>query len=142
MKNSAQASTERSRSGFTLVELLVVIAIIAILTVIGVVLFSGVQNKARDSKRIQDIVAMSKAMEVNYVAGTGYQTTVSSTWFSDNAIPTNPGPGGTPYATNTITTSSFTFCAMLENSTGNATSSTGSGMGASTGSYFCKKNAQ
>lgn len=128
--------------GFTLIELLVVISIIAILAIVGITLFSGVQSRARDSKRVQDITAMSKAMEVNYVPGTGYTTVVAGSWFSDNVIPSNPSPGGSAYVTGTPSTASFTFCAQLENSTGNATTSTGGGLGTSIGSFFCKKNAQ
>ncbi len=133
----------KSVRGFTLIELLVVIAIIAILAVVGIALFSGAQSKARDTKRVQDITAMSKAMEINYVSGTGYTTTVAGSWFADNIIPSNPSPGGATYATNTITTSSFTFCGTLENSTGNATSNTGGGLGTTaTGGFFCRKNSQ
>lgn len=128
--------------GFTLIELLVVIAIIAILAIIGIALFTSTQSKARDSKRVQDITAMSKAMEVNYVVGTGYLTAVSTAWFADQQIPTNPSPGGASYATNTITASSFTFCTQLENSTGNATSLTGAGLGTTGGGFFCKRNSQ
>lgn len=135
--------TTNNPQGFTLIELLVVIAIIAILAIVGIALFTGAQSKARDAKRVQDIVAMSKAMEVNYVSGTGYTTTVSSAWFSDQVVPTNPSPGGAAYTTGTPTTSTFTFCATLENSTGNATASDGTGIGTTaTGGFFCKKNSQ
>lgn len=130
--------------GFTLVELLVVIAIIAILAVVGAAILTSTQSRARDTKRKGDIDAMSSAMEANYTPGTGYATSLSSAWFADQVIPSNPQPGptGTAYFTNTITTAGFTFCAALENSTGNATGSTGAGMGATTGSYFCRKNTQ
>lgn len=129
--------------GFTLIELLVVIAIIAILSVVGVTLFTSTQSKARDARRVQDITAMSRAMEVNYKAGTGYTTTVSSAWFADNVVPSNPSPGGAAYTTGTPTTSTFTFCGALENSTGNATANDGTGIGTtSTGGFFCKKNSQ
>lgn len=128
--------------GFTLIELLVVIAIIAILAIIGIALFTSTQSKARDSKRVQDITAMSKAMEVNYVVGSGYPTAVSTAWFADNAIPSNPGPNGASYATNALNGTTFTFCATLENSTGNATSLTGTNLGTTGGGFFCRKNSQ
>ena len=57
---------KESALGFTLVELLVVISIIAVLSVIGVTVFSGVQKSARDAKRRGDIDAISKALEVHY----------------------------------------------------------------------------
>ncbi len=133
----------RNQKGFTLVELLVVISILAILGVIGIAILSGTQKTARDAKRKGDIDAMASAMEANYVQGTGYATTVAGSWFSDGAIPANPGPGGAAYATNTITTAAYTFCATLENSVGNATSNSGAGMtGISNGGFYCKKNQQ
>lgn len=128
--------------GFTLVELLVVIVILAILGIVGVTIFTGTQSKARDAKRKSDIAAMSKAMEANYTPGTGYPTSVNSTWFADQVVPTNPSPNGAGYSTGTIGTASWTFCALLENSTGNANSSTGGSMGITNGNWFCKKNAQ
>ena len=131
----------KTPQGFTLIELLVVISIIAILAVVGITLFSGAQNKARDARRKSDIIAMSKAMEVNYVVGSGYPTAVSTAWFSDQAIPSNPGPYGASYATNTITTTSYVFCATLENSTGNYTGLTGA-TATTGGGFFCKKNSQ
>ena len=133
--------------GFTLIELLVVIAIVAVLAVVAIALFTGTQSKARDAKRVQDITAMSKAMEVNYVAGTGYISSgisapgTTSTWFADQVMPSNPTPGGAAYGTNAITVSSFTFCTTLENSTGNATALTGTGLGTTaTGVFFCRRN--
>ena len=54
----------KSALGFTLVELLIVISIIAVLSVIGVTVFSGVQKSARDAKRRGDIDAIAKALEV------------------------------------------------------------------------------
>ncbi len=140
--NKLLPKTKLNSKGFTLVELLVVIVILAILGVIGMTIFTGTQSKARDAKRKEDINAMASAMEANYVPGAGYQTIMLPTWFSDGAIPTNPSPNGAAYATNTITTSAFTFCATLENNTGNATSTAGAGMGTTTGGFFCKKNAQ
>lgn len=128
-------------SGFTLVELLVVISIIAILSVVGITLFVNVQKNARDAKRKADIEAMSKAMEANYIQGGGYSTTIADSWFAGGAKPTNPAPGGSTYATNIPTTSSYTFCAALENSTGNSSSST-SFTSASDGRYYCRVQQQ
>lgn len=128
--------------GFTLIELLVVVAIIAILAIVGITLFTATQNKARDSKRIQDITSMSKAMEVNYKIGSGYPTAVAGSWFSDGVEPKNPAPGGAPYSTTNMSVSTYTFCAALENSTGNATDLSGGGLGATNGGFFCKSQNQ
>lgn len=140
--NKLLPKTINNPKGFTLVELLVVIVILAILGVVGVTLFSNTQKSARDAKRKEDIGAIASAMETNYVAGTGYTTAVAGSWFADGATPANPNPGGTPYYTSGVSTAAFTFCALLENSTGNATSSVAAGMGATNGIYFCKKNSQ
>lgn len=139
--------TSNNASGFTLIELLVVISIIAILSVVGIALFTTTQGKARDTKRVQDITAMSKAMEVRYENGV-YQTSFSSTWFADGQTPDDPtstkdytssGPSGT----GNMSTAGYTICASLENSTGNANNGTGSGLGAtSVGAYFCRRNSQ
>ncbi len=54
----------RSNAGFTLLELLVVIAILAILFVMGLRAFGEVREKSRDSRRKQDLHAISKALEM------------------------------------------------------------------------------
>lgn len=134
--------TINNPKGFTLIELLVVIVILAILGVIGVTIFTSTQNKARDARRKEDITAMSRALEVNYKAGTGYSTAINSTWFADGSTPTNPDPGGAGYNSSFNTSVSWVVCASLENSSGNATTNVGAGMPTTSGSFFCKKNAQ
>lgn len=133
--------TKLNTEGFTLVELLVVIVILAILGIVGVTIFTGTQSKARDAKRKADISSLAKAMEANYIVGTGYSTVIATTWFADQIIPQNPNPNGVSYSTNTITTSTWTFCALLENSTGNGTGPS-TLTGTVSGNWFCKRNAQ
>ena len=146
MRNLLPTSTSFSvnkQKGFTLVELLVVIVILAILGIVGITIFTGTQAKARDAKRKSDIQAISKAMEANYVAGTGYTTVISSTWFADQQVPSNPGPSGTTYQSPTVNLSTYVLCAQLEGGTGNATTSTATSLGqTSTGGWFCKRNSQ
>lgn len=97
MKNSAQVYTERSRSGFTLIELMVVVAIIAVLSVIGLTLFAGIQNKARNDRRRADIDAIAKALEVNKTPP-GY-VVLAGSQFTNGAIPAID-PQGYPYCAN------------------------------------------
>lgn len=86
MKTSLPTSTK----GFTLVELLVAITIIAVLAAVGVVVFGGVQAKARDSRRSQDLIAVANALEGKKVAGTIYYTALASSDFANGAVPTDP----------------------------------------------------
>lgn len=54
------------QSGFTIVELLIVIVVIAILAAISIVAYNGIQERARDSQRAQDVKTIAKAMELFY----------------------------------------------------------------------------
>ena len=52
--------------GFSLVELLTVLSILAILASVGLVLFTNVQTKGRDSTRKQDLRAFAQALEIYF----------------------------------------------------------------------------
>lgn len=54
------------RHGFTLVELLIVVAIISILISVAYVSFNIAQNKSRDSRRKQELKAISSALVSYY----------------------------------------------------------------------------
>lgn len=98
-----------TKRGFTLIELLVVISIIAILSVIGLTLFSSVQKSARDARRKMDIDAIAKALEIAKT-GTGY-VTIDGTSFAGGKVPVDSSniTAGTYYCVysrtdNTVTT--------------------------------------
>lgn len=76
--------------GFTLVELLVVITIIAILSAIGLVIFTNVQKGARDSKRKGDIDAIAVALEANKPQGGGDYIVLNDNQFTGGKIPEDP----------------------------------------------------
>jgi len=57
----------RDSHGFTIVELLIVIVVIAILAAISIVAYNGIQQRARDAQRIQDVKTISKALELYYL---------------------------------------------------------------------------
>jgi prepilin-type N-terminal cleavage/methylation domain-containing protein len=51
-------SLKKRNQGFTIVELLIVIVVIAILALLVITTYSGIQQKARNSKRSTDIQAI------------------------------------------------------------------------------------
>ncbi len=59
------------RDGFSLVELLVVITIIAILSVTAYVALGGQTEKARNSRRMQDLTTIQSALEIYALANSG-----------------------------------------------------------------------
>lgn len=83
-------------SGFTLVELLIVVAIVAILSVIGVTVYTGIQKNARNSAKKADIDAIAKAYEVKYDSSGNY-VALTDTDFASGKIPTPDGTTNTSY---------------------------------------------
>jgi len=54
----------KTKSGFTIVELLIVIVVIGILAAITIVVYSGVQQRARNAQTAQAFTAWVKAMKM------------------------------------------------------------------------------
>jgi len=52
------------QKGFTIVELLIVIVVIAILAAITIVAYNGIQQRARDTKRKDDVTAVAKLVQM------------------------------------------------------------------------------
>lgn len=52
------------KDGFTIVELLIVIVVIAILAAITIVAYNGIQARARDNVRKQDLAYLAKALKL------------------------------------------------------------------------------
>ena len=88
----------QKEKGFTLVELLVVISILAILAVISLAVFSGVQKNARDARRREEIDAISKALETNKVVNVSTYGALAVTMFQAGAVPTDSGNGSATYS--------------------------------------------
>lgn len=83
-----RAYASRGR-GFTIVELLIVIVVIAILAALTYVGYSGFNAKARDSRRVDDVQAITKALELYYVDNGKYPTgagssSINSSWSTSN----------------------------------------------------------
>jgi prepilin-type N-terminal cleavage/methylation domain-containing protein len=80
-------SLKNKSKGFTIVELLIVIVVIGILATLVIVTFTGIQQKARDSKRKTDIAAVQAALESYYSSNNTYPTMAdlnSDTWRTAN----------------------------------------------------------
>jgi prepilin-type N-terminal cleavage/methylation domain-containing protein len=61
--------------GFTIVELLVVVVVIAILAAITVVAFNGIQQRARDSRRADDLTTIKKVLLLYQAVNGGVKAT-------------------------------------------------------------------
>jgi len=71
--------------GFTIVELLIVVVVIAVLAAITTVAYNGIQKRARDGQRKQDIAAIQKALEMYYIDNNEYppgsgSTSINGSW--------------------------------------------------------------
>ncbi|MDL2362932.1 MAG: prepilin-type N-terminal cleavage/methylation domain-containing protein [Patescibacteria group bacterium] len=56
----------KNNKGFTIVELLIVIVVIGILALLVITTYSGIQGKARNSKRQTDLAALQTHLEAFY----------------------------------------------------------------------------
>ena len=109
MINKAHASHPSSspiRSGFTIVELLIVIVVIAILAAISIIAYTGIQGRAKDTQRLQDMSTIVRALEVYKTVNGNYPY----------AVPT-AGGGGFEVSTNGTTATNF-LSALKSASTG------------------------
>lgn len=70
-----RTSSINKRYGFTIVELLIVIVVIGILAAIVVVAFSGIQNRAKDTRAQNDIKNVQKIVENHNALTGGYPST-------------------------------------------------------------------
>jgi type IV pilus assembly protein PilA len=88
----------RNQKGFTIVELLIVIVVIGILAALVLNAFSGVQAKARDTKRQTDIRAIASQLEAGYNG--------SPSGYPAGSYPSNSS-GGVTALTDTFTTTNW-----------------------------------
>lgn len=136
--------------GFTLFELLVSISIIGILVAVASTSYGAAQKKARDSRRVEDLNNIQKALEQyysvnNYVypsmsGGTpvGLGSTFIQGW------PKDPKAGTYLYSVNVpYGLGSYCVSATLDNPVGNCTNTACGGIGTVTnGLYYCVASQQ
>lgn len=130
---------KKRQEGFTIVELLIVIVVIGILATLVIVTFTGIQQKARDSKRKTDVNAIQSSLENFYGSNNYYPTLTqlndnsgSTSWVSQNmkgfdvsalqdpkgtspTLISGTTPGATQYAYNVVNASG----GSCDNTTGN-----------------------
>jgi len=84
----------KNAKGFTIVELLIVIVVVAILATISIVAYNGIQVRARDAQRNNDITVLLKGLEnyrtINGVYPTATPTSGDSGWESSYTDVSNP----------------------------------------------------
>lgn len=79
-----------SQLGFTLIELMVAISIVAILSIVGIVVYTNVQKTARDSRRSQDLNSIANALESKKQAGGVVYQALTAAEFSGGVVPKDP----------------------------------------------------
>ena len=72
------------QKGFTIVELLIVIVVIGILAAITIVAYNGIQARARDNTRKQDLAQIAKALHLYAIDNDNYIETGSGCGASGN----------------------------------------------------------
>lgn len=72
---------KKMQSGFTIIELLIVIAVIAVLALLTINNYVGVQAKGRDATRLSDINNIKDKLEEYYNDNNGYPNTFTATTF-------------------------------------------------------------
>jgi len=121
-----------SSSGFSLIELLVVVSLIGILLVISLPAFSQSRKGSRDAKRKVDLEQIRSALEVYRTDCKTYPSRIDSgqalSGVEDSCkgnqymaeVPADPIPSSYVYFYSRGGANSYTLCAYLETSSGDA----------------------
>lgn len=105
--------------GFTLIELLIVVAIVAILSTVGISIYTNITGGVNDARVKGDINAIAAALEQQY-NGTVYPGSVDDTFFSAGKKPVDPN--GTDYLYQPgAGNASFRVCGPIGGATGQCT---------------------
>jgi general secretion pathway protein G len=115
----------KRKQGFTLIEVLVAATIIAILTAVGMVSYTNINKRSRDTKRRSDMEQIRSALEMYRADNGSYANTGGGSW-SDasnlsttlvssymSAIPSDPKSTTQTYryqATNLVSGNYYGYC--------------------------------
>lgn len=109
--------------GFTLIELLVVISILGIMAAVGLLSYTTVLNKVRDTKIKADLDAIGKAYEFRYNFSTNTYGDVLPADFDSGQIPKKPNGSYYPACSSTgcslptADKTTFKICVILSDGT-------------------------
>lgn len=95
-------ASKKIQSGFTIIELLIVIAVIAILALLTINNYVGVQAKGRDTNRLSDINNIKDKLEEYYNENNGYPNTFQASTFPGLDAESLKDPKGTAIQINAV----------------------------------------
>lgn len=102
------------KNGFTLIELIVTVTIIAVLTVVGIISYSGTSKKARDNRRMADLEKIRIALEL-YRQATGSTYPVNKNSLVPTYLQAFPiDPKGNSYSYSRPTGYTYSITTILE----------------------------
>lgn len=130
------------KKAFTLIELLVVISIIGILVTTITLSFANAQKKARDSRRIEDMNSIQKAMEMYYGQNSYKYPANQGLLVPDYVQELRNDPKTlSPYPLD-IGTTGYCVCALMENANEANSSNASCSFSGETRTHYCVKNRQ
>jgi len=131
---------------FSLIEIVVVVTIIAIMVAVAVANFQGMNTRSRDARKIEDLNAIQKAMELAYdKLGGNYPADVSALLTTGTLEVWPVTPQGVAYSLSSTGTS-YCVCIWMETNKGGNSTQYDDGCNHLTNDpnapYYCVKNQQ